>query len=632
MDSIALDAATFQRARRTCRAAGRHVLRTLRGPGRDKISRIPSLLAILGLGAMVLLPLLEAGVLRTLNMSPIDSGPWVRHLTLWVGLAGAVLASAGDRHFTIALKEVIGSRRGKKVLELVARGGTLGILTALALASILLVRELRGLSSEIGAFLPLSWAMIPLPVAFAVMGWHALWRPEEGWSRRAAVLLSAVVGGVLVLLLSQLGGRVFPAVGIAGLVALALAGTPLFVVLGGAALLLFSAAGGPAAAVVDASYQITTKPTLPSIPLFALAGVVLARGGAPERLLRLVRAWIGWIPGGAAVATIIGCAFFTAITGASGVTILALGALLLPILLAAGHGKEFSLGLLTASGSVGLLFPPSVPVILCAVYGGIGLDRLFAAAVLPGLLLLLILTVFCLRQSGGHACRRPSFDIREAAAATRGAWGDLLLPFLVVAAFFGGVMTPVETAALAAVWTMVLEVGIHRCLDVRRGLVGAMREAALLVGALIVVIGLAQSLFSYLVDAQVPLLASEWIQTVIESKWVFLLALNVALLVVGAFMDIYSAIVVIVPLLLPMAGVYGIHPAHLGVIFLTNMELGYLTPPVGLNLFLASATFDRPILEIWKAVIPFLFFLGMWVLLVTYVPLLSVGFASWVLG
>jgi tripartite ATP-independent transporter DctM subunit len=581
---------------------------------------------------MVLLPLLEAGVLRTLNLIPMDSGPWVRHLTLWVGLAGAVLASAGDRHFTIALKEVIGSRRGRGALELLARGGTLGILLALALASMLLVLGLRGFPSEIGAFLPLSWAVAPLPVAFAVMGWHALWKPDEAWSRRATVLLAAAVGSLVVLLLSQWGGRAFPLVGISGLMALALAGAPLFVVLGGAALVLFSSAGVPIAAVVDASYQITTKPTLPSIPLFALAGVVLARGGAPERLLRLVRAWIGWIPGGASVATIIGCAFFTAITGASGVTILALGALLLPILLAAGHGREFSLGLLTASGSVGLLFPPSVPVILCAVYGGIGLDHLFAAALLPGLLLLLILAIFCLRRGAAHDCGRPSFEIREAAEATRRAWGDLLLPFLVVAAFFGGVMTPVETAALAALWAMVLEVGIHRSLDVGRGLVGAMKEAALLVGALIVVIGLAQSLFSFLVDAQVPLVAAEWIQTVIESRWVFLLALNVVLLVVGAFMDIYSAIVVIVPLLLPMAGVYGIHPAHLGVIFLTNMELGYLTPPVGLNLFLSSATFERPILEIWRAVIPFLFLLGIWVLLVTYVPALSVGFASRVLG
>jgi len=314
------------------------------------------------------------------------------------------------------------------------------------------------------------------------------------------------------------------------------------------------------------------------------------------------------------------------------VTILALGALLLPILLAAHHREEFSLGLLTASGSVGLLFPPSVPVILCAVYGGIPLDYLFVAALLPGLALLAILSLFCLVHSKGNGASRPSFDLREAAAATCGAWGDLLLPVLIVVAFFGGIMTPVETAALAALWAIVLETGIHRSLGLRSGLPGAMRETALLVGALIVVIGLAQSLFSYLVDAQVPLLAAAWIETVIQSKWVFLLVLNLALLLVGAFMDIYSAIVVVIPLLLPMAGVYGIHPAHLGVIFLTNMELGYLTPPVGLNLFLSSATFDRPILEIWKAVIPFLLILAAWVLLVTYVPCISVGFAGWVLN
>jgi tripartite ATP-independent transporter DctM subunit len=571
-------------------------------------------------------------VRRVLDRTLINSAPWVQHLTLWVGLAGAILASTERRHFTIALKEALGSRRATAGMEILARGVTLAILLALARASGVLVAELWGLSSEVGRFLPLSVAMMPLPVAFVAMAWLALWRPGEAWSVRIAVLASAALVVPATLLLRAAGGGILPVVGLVGMAVFALIGVPLFVVLGGTSLLLFYSAGGPAAAVVDASYQIVTKATLPSIPLFALTGVILAKGAAPRRLLRLVRAWIGWVPGGAPLATIMGCAFFTAITGASGVTILALGALFLPILLSAHHGERFSLGLLTASGSAGLLFPPSVPVILCAVYGGIGLDRLFVAALVPGFLLLLVLALFSLVKSRGGAANRPSFNLREALAATGAAWGDLLLPVLIVAAFFGGIMTPVETAALAALWAVVLEVGIHRSLGIRKGIFEATRETAVLVGALVIVIGMAQSLFSYLVDAQVPLLAADWIQTVIGSRWLFLLVLNLALLLVGAFMDIYSAIVVVVPLLLPMAGVYGVQPAHLGVIFLTNMELGYLTPPVGLNLFLSSATFKRPILEIWGAVIPFLLILTVWVLLVTYLPALSVGVAEAVLG
>lgn len=625
-------AATSSPAGRAYRFASRWVKGNSPWKGPGVVSSGLALLAAAGLGAMVALPLLEAGIRRTLDRTILNSAPWVQHLTLWVGLAGAILASMERRHFTIALKEALGSRRLTGWMEIGSRAATLAILLALARAAWVLVAGLWGLSSEVGSFLPLSVAMIPLPAAFLAMAWLAWWRPGEAWRIRLTVVASAVLFLAAVLLMRAAGGGVLQVAGLVGLGGFALIGVPLFVVLGGASLLLFYGAGVPAAAVVDASYQIVTKATLPSIPLFALAGVILAHGGAPGRLLRLVRAWIGWIPGGAPLATIVGCAFFTAITGASGVTILALGALFLPILLSAEHGERFSLGLLTASGSAGLLFPPSVPVILCAVYGGIGLDRLFAAALVPGFLLLLTLALFSLAQSRGSAASRPSFDLGEALAATGVAWGDLLLPVLIIAAFFGGIMTPVETAALAALWALILETGIHRSLGIRKGLFGATRETALLVGALVIVIGMAQSLFSYLVDAQIPLLAADWIGGVIGSRWLFLLVLNLALLLVGAFMDIYSAIVVVVPLLLPMAGAYGIQPAHLGVIFLTNMELGYLTPPVGLNLFLSSATFKRPILEIWGAVIPFLLILTVWVLLVTYVPLLSVGVAQAVLG
>lgn len=588
-------------------------------------------LAVVGLGAMVLLPLLEAASRKVLGFTPVGSAEWVRHLTLWVGMVGGVLASVEGRHFSMALGEAMGGRRARAVLSALSRGGAVGVLVFMTMGAWTLMDSLHGFPSGIGSWFPVSAAMAPMLVGMGLMGVVTLVRPGEGWGVRLGTAGVAVVAVAVAPPILEVAGPWPVVAGLGGVVALALAGMPIYAALGGAALLLFFRAEVGSSAVLDATYQIVTKPVLPSVPLFALAGVVLARGGAPKRLIRLVRAWMGWMPGGASVATILACAFFTAITGASGVTILALGGLLFPVLLAARHDEPFSLGLVTASGSVGLLFPPSVPVILCAVYGRVGLDMLFLAAFLPGVLLLGMLGAFSLARSPGNGGGRSSFTLREALGATREAWGDLLLPVLIVAAFFGGLMAPVETAALAALWAVALEVGIHRSMKPGRELARALVETSVLVGALVVVIGFAQGLFLALVDAQIPTRGAEWIPTVIESKWMFLLVLNLVLLLVGAFMDIYSAIVVVVPLLLPLAAAYGIHPAHLAVVFLTNMELGYLTPPVGMNLFLSSLTFRRRLLEVWRAALPFFTIFVLWVLLVTYLPWISAGFAEWVL-
>jgi tripartite ATP-independent transporter DctM subunit len=506
----------------------------------------------------------------------------------------------------------------------------MGILLCLTIVSFQHLYNMRGWG-PVGGWLPTWVAVAPMPLGFLAMFAATFWRTGEGRKTRCVLAGMALLAGPILPFLPLGEGETMRVLGIAALGLLAAVGMPLFAVMGGAALLLFFLSDVVLTSVPDATYQIVSKAVLPSIPLFALAGVALARGGAPDRLVGLMRAWTGWIPGGTSIATILGCAFFTAITGASGVTILALGGILFPILLASHHKEPFSLGLLTASGSVGLLFPPSVPVILYAVTGLVPLNRLFLAGLLPGILLLLLLAGFSVSHSKETLGHRPHFDIREAAAATRRAWGDLLLPVLIVVALFGGFMTPVEIAALAALWAIVLETGIHRTLDIRSGLSGVMVETTFLVGALIVVIGLANALFSYLVDAGIPLRAADWVQGVIHSKWVFLLVLNLLLLVVGALMDIFSAIVVVVPLVVAVSRSYGIDPTHLGIIFLANMELGYLTPPIGMNLFLSSLTFDRPIVKVWRASLPFLAILAAWVILVTYLPWLSAGFADWVL-
>lgn len=589
-------------------------------------------LALAGFGVMVLFPLLEAGARSLSPWVPPSSAAWVQHLTLWMGLFGAVLASAQGKHLSVAVGGALESFRFKGSLEVVGRGGATGILACLTYASWVLVQSQRMSSEALAGWLPIWVAILPMPLGFALMGIATFWRPGERWTTRGAVVGTALVTGPLVALVPTGSGAPIAVAGVGVLILLAATGMPLYAVLGGGALLLFHTAWEPVAAVPAEAYRIVTHPVLPSIPLFALAGLVLARGGAPARLVRVVKAWTAWVPGGMCIATVLACAFFTAITGASGVTILALGGLFFPILVAAKHEERFSLGLLTASGSVGLLFPPSLPVIMYAVYGRVPIDRLFVASLLPGILLLAMLGLFSLRSGKAMKRTRTAFDLREAAAATWVAKGDLLLPVLIIAGLFSGHLTPVEVAALTALWAIVLETGIHRSLPIRSGFLPALVETAILVGALIAVIGMAMGLINYLNDQMVPLRAADWVTSMIRSKWVFLIALNLMLLLVGALMDIYSAIVVMVPLVFPMAAAFGIHPAHLGVVFLANLELGYLTPPVGMNLFLSSLTFDRPLLKVWRSALPFLGLFAVWVLLVTYLPWISVGFMQSVMG
>ena len=499
----------------------------------------------------------------------------------------------------------------------------------LALSSAQLVYYQTESPEVIGGWFPVWLAQLAMPVAFLIMGAVTILRSHQRWTIRLLValgVLGAAVGFVFV------PGRmreflVIPM--IITFVLLAFAGMPLFAALGGVSLTLLHSASIPLAALAAETYRTLTHPVLPSIPLFALAGSILASGGAPERLVRVVRAWTSWLPGGVAISTICVSALFTAVTGASGVTILALGGMLLPVLIASDYRQKFSMGLLTASGSVGLLFPPSLPVILYGVYGHVPIDKMFMGGVLPGILLILLLAGFSIYQERVRAVSRQSFDMREALGATWAAKGDLLLPALVVFGLFGGIFTLVETAAFVAIWAILLETVIHKKIRIRKALPKTFVESCHLTGALLIIMGVASGLVSYLVDEQIPLKAIDLVQSAIHSKWVFLIILNLVLLFIGALMDIYTAIVVVVPLIGPLGVAYGIDPVQLGIIFLANLELGYLTPPVGMNLFFSSLRFKKPLLGIWKTVVPFLLVFVIWVLLITYLPFITVDVASW---
>jgi tripartite ATP-independent transporter DctM subunit len=417
--------------------------------------------------------------------------------------------------------------------------------------------------------------------------------------------------------------------GLAMLLTATVLGTPIFATLGGAALIFFWGDDLPIASIPLDHYRLVINPSLPAIPLFTLAGYFLAEGGASNRLVKVFQALVGRFRGGPAVVTALVCAFFTSFTGASGVTILALGGLLMPVLLAAGYSEKSSLGLLTGAGSLGLLFPPCLPLILYAIVARITMEEMFLGGIVPGVLLVVMTAWWGVRAGPRVGKDGPAFSFIEAWLAVWEAKWELLLPVVAFAGLFGGFATPVEAAALTALYAFVVETVIYRDLKMSGDVARVMTECGLLVGGVLLILGVALGFTNYLVDAQIPARAVDWVTASIQSRWVFLLLLNLLLLVVGCLMDIFSAIVVVVPLIVPMGVAYGIDPVHLGIIFLANLELGYLTPPVGMNLFLSSYRFSKPLSEVYRSIIPILLVLLTGVLLITYVPALTTTLPRW---
>ena len=411
------------------------------------------------------------------------------------------------------------------------------------------------------------------------------------------------------------------------LLLLALMGAPLFTIIMAGAMLGFYSSEIDLSVVAIEFFRIADMPVLLAIPFFTFAGYLLSESRASQRLVRLTRAWLGWMPGGLALVSLVVCALFTAFTGASGVTIVALGALLLPALRQAGYSERFGLGLVTTSGSLGLLFAPALPLILYAVIAqqlSIGepvtVDQMFLAGLLPGLLMLFALSAWSLWCSRGQPLSR--FDPKEAWAALIDAGWEIPLPIVVLGGVYGGFFAISEAAAVTAFYVLLVEVVIRREIPLRQ-LPAVMRQSMVLVGGILVILGVSLASTNYLIDAEVPTRLFEAIKGWVSGKLQFLIALNLFLLALGTVLEIFSALVLIVPLLLPVALGYDIHPVHLGIIFLANMQIGYFTPPVGMNLFIASYRFKRPVLELYRATLPWFFILLLTLLVITYWPDLS---------
>lgn len=404
---------------------------------------------------------------------------------------------------------------------------------------------------------------------------------------------------------------------------LALFGTPIFIVMSAFALSAFYFSGIESSAVAVEIFRLANAPTILTIPLFTFAGYVMAESKAPVRLLRLSQAFLGWLPGGTALVCIFVCAFFTAFTGASGVTIIALGGLLYPILLEEGYSDKFALGLITTCGSLGLLFPPSLPIILYGIIGKVDIDDLFIAGFIPGIILILILGSYSVFMARKNPKKVHHFSLKEIRASLWEARFELPLPVFILGGIYGGFVTATEASALTAFYVLMINTVVTRDLSMTKDIPKVIVDSLTLVGAILLILCCALGLTNYLVDEEIPMKILKEMSTLITNKYAFLLVLNIFLLIVGCLMDIFSAIIVVVPLIIPIAEQFGVNPFHLAIVFLTNLEIGYITPPVGINLFISSFRFNRPVLELYRVSIPFLFLLILALLIITYIPWLT---------
>ncbi|MEE9230555.1 MAG: TRAP transporter large permease subunit [Acidobacteriota bacterium] len=589
--------------------------------------RVENSLSIAVLAAMCLLPVLEVGSRLFRGRSIAGTIPLVEHLTLWIAFLGAALAARSGRHLALSTTSFLPERH-RPAVRIGTNGLAAGLAAWLLWGSLDLIQVEREAVSEVAMGIPVWIAMCIMPAGLASVSLRFLFRASETWKGRALAMTGFLLPMVLAMVPALQGsGILVPALGL--VLAATFLGMPIFTAIGGAALLLFWNEGIPVAAVPVEAYRLTAHPMLPAVPLFTLGGYILSEGGASRRLMRLLTSLFGWMPGGLAIVTTFVLAFFTPLTGASGVTILSMGGLLLPVLVRARYPEKSSIGLVTVSGSIGLLLPPSLPVILYAVTSNLSIADLFLAGLIPGLLLIFLVAGWGARQGVLAKVERTPFRFQEAAAAVWGAKWELLLPVIVLVGIFGGFATLVETAALTVAYALIIGCIVHRDLSLRRDVGRITVECATMLGGFLIILGMALGLTNYLIDAEIPMRALSFVQEHIESPLVFLLVLNLFLLVVGGLMDIYSAIFVVVPLIVPMGLAYGIDPVHLGIIFLTNLELGYLTPPMGENLFLSSYRFNRPLTYLFQSTLPYWLLLLGAVLIITYVPSVSLFLVRW---
>ena len=572
--------------------------------------------------ALVLLPALEV-ITRLFGTTGVVASPvLVQHLTLWIGFAGAVIAARRNKLLVLTRVPLFAVNPTINWSKFLAKIITVFLVLALAYGSWELVKIEMAYPVNIAPFLPRWVAQLVMPIGLFLIAVHLIMNGYDKWRNRGILLAGVIFLSQVDRFDSLRESSIFMWVSILLILFAIYKGAPIFIGLGGLAILFFWQDYTPLSAIPAEAYRIVVSPTLSTIPLFTLAGYILAESRASERLVRLFRASFGWIPGGTPIVLVLLCGFFTALTGGSGVTILALGGLLYPLLMKEGYSKEFSLGLITVAGSLGLLFPPSLPLIIYGVTAAVSVKTIFLAGIVPGFLRVVMIGGWAVWQGKAQHIKRHKFNLTEIKKSIIETKWEAMIPFFILFGIFGGFTTLVETAALTVVYVFIIEVFVYKDLkskDLRKIIL----DCSTLIGGVLIILGVAMGLTSYLVDAQVPFKLLAWVKTFISSKLVFLLMLNIFLLAVGCMMDIFSAIIIVVPLIAPLGAYFGIDPVHLAIIFIANLELGFLTPPVGMNLFLSAYRFDENMPTIYKSTLPFFMVMLLSVLAITYIPILS---------
>ena len=547
----------------------------------------------------------------------------VSHLTLLIGFSGAIIASRDNKLLSLSNTSLFNDKVSGFSRH-VTKWVSITTILLLAIGSLDLV--LIELSFQYPVFIAPSlprWIFqAAMPLGYFIIFIHIVGKMRDNIFSLSGLLTILLI---IIFLVSQDALRengFILTLGIIIFIFSVLNGAPIFTVLAGLGVLLFWFDYVPISAVIAEAYRIVVSPHLATIPLFTLAGYFLAESRASDRLVNVFKALFGWLPGGTPVIVLLICGFFTALTGGSGVTILALGGLLFPMLIKDGYKKKFSLGLITASGSIGLLFPPSLPLILYGVTAGISIKSIFIAGILPGIFLIIVLSLWTVYSGELDKVEINNFNLNDSIKACWETKWELFIPFIVLYGIFGGHAKLVETAAFTVVYIFVIETFIYKDIN-KKDIINIIVSCATLVGGVLIIIGAAMGLTSYMVDAQIPMKILSVMKELVSSKYVFLILLNIFLLIIGCLMDIFSAIIIVVPLIAPLGLYYGVDPIHLAIIFIANLELGYLTPPVGMNLFLSAYRFDEKMPEIYKSTFPFFIVLLVAVLFITYFPQLT---------
>ena len=551
----------------------------------------------------------------------------VQHMTLWIGFIGAVIAARSNKLLSVVREPVFDSSAKVIWPKFFVHFFSLSIVFVLSISYLKIIQIGFQYPDYIAPYIPTWFAQAIIPVGLILIWYQMIITSSTDLRYRVLLTVISIIPTIILYFWQfPLANPLLLWIKVLFAISLVAFGLPIFILLASLSIFFFLSEPSEWATnydlistISDSAYRIVVSPTLAAIPIFTLAGYILAESNISKRLIRFFKASLGWLPGSTVLIVVLLCAFFTALTGGSGVTILALGAILYPILIHDGYSKQFSLGIITTAGSLGLLFPPSLPAIIYSVTAGINPLELFKQALIPAIFLMSIMFFYGLyKRPKSKTVERFVFkDVFETAKIAK--W-EIAIPLLIILSLFSGFATLVESAALLVLYVLTVELYIFRDISFKN-LPKIIINCSTLIGGVLIILGFAMGFTGYLVDAQIPLKILNYVQSTISSKIIFLLALNILLLFVGCLMDVFSAIIVVVPLIAPLATYFGVDPFHLAIIFISNLELGYITPPVGMNLYLSSYRFEKDMPAIYRATLPFFFIRFLGVILITYIPL-----------